>query len=152
MGVNYTNLRLAADYIEKHVNDEHFNMSCFRQSDDGEEVPFETREDCGTIGCSLGHCPFVPGLEPVKDEFTGRRIWPSKYSSANSRQAQILSFNTYSDNKFGLTDGDTLFQFMFSGQWELYEPSRAEAVKRIRRVARQEITSENVENYMPFET
>lgn len=70
--VNVTNLLKAADWIEENVKDEQFDIICYRADEDNKwrEKQFYNLEACGTIGCFLGWCPFVPGLEPIEHDYT----------------------------------------------------------------------------------
>lgn len=69
--MNKENMLLACDWIEKNVRPSQWNFDEFRSTiKDGkyERVPFINANKCGTMGCFIGWCPFVPGLEPLNED------------------------------------------------------------------------------------
>ena len=70
---------------------------------------YETVKDCGTVACSCGHGPLA-GIERRDDE-----IW-----------------DHYSDRVFSASPDNDNWDFMFSGNWCLYQPTHQQAAARIR--------------------
>jgi hypothetical protein len=74
MMMNRKNLKKLADYL---VNlPEHykgFDMSVY--SDDDEETPYTAVHTCGTVGCAIGHGPYIKGMEAFKGEGWGAYVY-----------------------------------------------------------------------------
>ena len=55
--INFENLNKLADFLET-LPSEKFDLFSFRADSDGKPQPFESIQNCGTVGCALGWAPF----------------------------------------------------------------------------------------------
>lgn len=61
------NLLDLALFLGTKITDEQFNMETYRQNGFGRHVLFNSKTDCGTVGCALGWGPFV--VTPQESHF-----------------------------------------------------------------------------------
>ena len=64
------NKAIAMDYLRSEIN----SSGVFIR------VYFHSLDDCGTHGCLLGICPFIPTLEPINKEFIDGDLYFSLYA------------------------------------------------------------------------
>lgn len=89
------NLNLLADHIENNVPQDQLDMTDFRQrrNEAGKlrSANFLGHHDCGSVGCAVGHAPFVdaPQFKPVASEFH------------DGSEGLDLNWGTYSTRLFG---------------------------------------------------
>lgn len=83
------NLRLLADHIERNVDQSQIDMSIFKRHGN-KPVDWMLDDECGTVGCALGHAPCVEELKPIKSDFV-------KYSEVSPT---ILVWNVYGARVF----------------------------------------------------
>ena len=75
------NLNLLADHIDQHVEEHELDMSDFRQTrnESGQlrSADFLDAHHCGSVGCAVGHAPFVdaPQFKPLYSEFHACTGW-----------------------------------------------------------------------------
>jgi hypothetical protein len=104
--MNIENLKLARQgFIDNYDRiAPNFDLKYFRRDKYGEPCGFESKTDCGEVGCALGWCPLlgVPELEPIEDDYF-----------VNTRG---LDFSGYSERVFGLDDHG--WDFLFGVIWE----------------------------------
>lgn len=126
--INEKHLLLLADGLEK-VPQSQFDMHEYRQreKDSGEFTvcTFVSKNDCGTIGCALGHAPLIPGLEPIKDDFN---------CHANGDLINLM-WDRYCMRVFGIASryiNSPAWTFLFYGRWRHFDNTPQGAAKRIR--------------------
>ena len=95
------NLRLAAHWINENVPEANIRMEWFRSvhsegARDFDGAHYRSPTDCGTAGCLLGWCPFVPGLEAIESDF---------YTNTKHNPGH-LDFFRFSDRVFPSLAGD----------------------------------------------
>lgn len=117
--MNKENLAKLADYIEKDVTQEMFDMEHYR-SNSGSPCEYIDEDNCGTVGCALGWAPFVKGLGVVDSDF--------RFSWTDDGYVAALSFGNYVDRVFDLHPVD--FDFLFGGFWSIYDNTPQGFVKR----------------------
>lgn len=103
------NLGRLADYIEMNVGQAQLDMKRYRSA------PFNSLDDCGSVGCALGWAPFTPGLELLDSEFgefDGRGVvnWHKYFERIFPVQRQ---HNIRLMNK-DVQDGKSLYSVAFS--------------------------------------
>ena len=120
--MNKENLLKLADYLEKRVTQEQFDMSCYRAelADLCHATDFYSTHDCGSVGCALGWSPFVKGLEPIDDDYIFDRHTSLKE----------LAFRRYSLRVFELTAVE--WKWCFSADWVDIDNTPSGAARRIR--------------------
>lgn len=102
--MNRKNLEILRDNIMM-VPQELFNMATYRGEPDDEihdYSEFKSKSDCGTLGCALGWCPFIEGLDVKTGDFN----------------KEGLSFYLYGDRLFGFEKNDRLFDWIFDMGWK----------------------------------
>ena len=105
-----------ANFLMKKVSDEQFDMSVYRADEDGDEVPYNSKTDCGTVGCALGWGPFV-----VKPKAVHYAKWKS------------LSFQSYAELFVIFTSVPWVYGFLFDGHWTYTKyNTRLDAVHRLK--------------------
>ena len=71
--MNKNNFKKLRDHLRDNVTDDEFRMNHYRMERTKHgfllAVDFIDYDNCGTVGCALGHAPFVPGLEPIESDF-----------------------------------------------------------------------------------
>ena len=111
------NLRKLADYVENHVTDAEFSMVNFWN-------------ECGTVGCLLGHAVFA---DIIPKEQLPRR------DTVNKSLCTLYCYFDFSIIMFGICDekDPDLWDFLFYSDWAFpnSESSRLDAVTRLRMVA-----------------
>lgn len=124
MKVNLKNLEKLVNHLENNVKNKEFDITFFRSNEYAESVNFFSIHDCGTIGCAIGHMPFIDGLEPIHAEF-----------SHNFRDG--LDFFQYTKRILNISYLDRLFDYMFSSEWgytSTTQSSRKGTIRRIKKV------------------
>jgi hypothetical protein len=112
--MNRKNLQALAKFLRELANPAHFNMRYYMADNDDGVREFQPREakqyqnECGTVACAVGHGPFL--FPVIEDD---------------------LSWGMYSERVFGLSLGDTTWNFMFSGHWAKVDNTPLGAAKRI---------------------
>lgn len=113
--MNTKNLKKYSDWLkEGHVTQEQFDMRMFRQNEKGDELDFNSKADCGTVGCLLGWSPFC--FEPTEDDYC--------------KCMTCLIWFTYCKRIFDL-DICNKWHFLFSEFWGNYDNTLQGAIKRI---------------------
>ena len=121
--MNKKNLLKLSDFLEK-LPQEKFDMTHYRSDDNGFQVSYESKNNCGTAGCALGWAPFIKGLEPVKKEFFKR---------------EDFSWALYTRRVFDISVVDTscaFWMWLFSWDWKDIDNTPQGAAKRIRYLVR----------------
>lgn len=114
-----------ADFIEK-LPQEKFHMGKYRcnknhnwlRNNSGSFQYEFDRNNCGTVGCILGWCPFIEGLEPMLSDYEKMRGFPF--------------WERYSDRIFDFTTQDDIWDYLFHSDWELVDDTPIGAAKRLR--------------------
>ena len=119
MKINIENLTKLADFLESEVKDEQFDIYAYRKKF-GEDYPFFSKSDCGTVGCALGWLPFISSANDV---------------SMCSRSGEV-DFGALSKRVLGIEEFSPLGKYMFSSRWVNYEQERTReaTIRRIRNV------------------
>lgn len=119
MKINIENLTKLADFLENEVKDEQFDIYAYRKKF-GDDYPFFSKSDCGTVGCALGWLPFISSDKDVHIcSFSGE-----------------VDFGELSKRVLGLYEFGPFGQYMFSSKWVNYEQERTReaTIRRIRNV------------------
>lgn len=111
------NLKRLADWIEKNITQEQFDMSHYRTDGVGHMVVFRSINDCGTVGCLVGWSPFVPKLKPLKKEYHKSAPYELDIDKYESRIFDTNSFD---------------WRFLFSDWWANEDNTLEGAIKRLR--------------------
>lgn len=112
--MNKKNLLKLADFLEG-VEPEKFDMRNYRAASrkDTAGVPYNGRDNCGTVGCALGWAPFAINKEPESDN-------------------ESVFWDKYSRVHFGLEEESAEWSWCFSPTWCAWDNSPEGASKRIR--------------------
>ena len=119
MKINIENLTKLADFLESEVKDEQFDIYAYRKKF-GEDYPFFSKSDCGSVGCALGWLPFISSAEDVQ---------------VCSRSGEV-DFGVLSKRVLGVEEFSLFGQYMFSSRWadNDHEKTREATIRRIRNV------------------
>ena len=119
MTINIENLTKLADFLENEVKDEQFDIYAYRKKF-GDDYPFFSKSDCGSVGCALGWLPFVCNTEDLQ---------------ACNRIGEV-DFGELSKRVLGLEEFSLFGQYMFSSRWadNEHEKTREATIRRIRNV------------------
>jgi len=98
------NLLKLADYLESGNLKAKFDMAIIYDTSKCDGI-----NDCGTVGCALGHGPYAGIPKPLQE-----------------------SWIQYSYNAFGMEWGTNEFKQLFGSQWEAIDNTPEGAAKRIR--------------------
>jgi len=127
--MNPINMIRLASYLEEFVTQDMFDMSRFRRVQDSPHtIDFISKTDCGTIGCALGWCPFIEGLEPLSEEIN------DKHPEA-AKENPILDWRAYCLRVIGTGTGSLNWNFLFSGSWDSFDNTPNGAAGRLRYLA-----------------
>ena len=120
MKINIKNLIIARDGL-LGVDPEMFDMESFRKKTKYEVVPFYDKDNCGTIGCAIGWCPFIDGLEHIESD---------RYYYDETK----LNFDTYTRRVFGIKELSRVWEYLFSSSWKDTDNSIEGLIKRMTKV------------------
>lgn len=130
MTVNKQALNDLADYLlALPANYEGFDMGDFSyHPEKGWEVMYDGNNNplCGTVGCALGHLPYVKGgkyFDETKDYVI---------ESSPDLKFYYISWRYYSQEELGIEDSTLLWEFLFSGDWRHQDNTPQGAGKRIK--------------------
>ena len=106
--MNIKNLKILRNWLEAgNIKQEQFSMGLYRS---GENIlPYMNEDNCGTVGCLLGWCPFIP-------EF-------SNYES--------VSFGFLAEEFFEITFRGDAWEFIFSEEWADHDNTLEGAIARL---------------------
>lgn len=114
--MNKQNIMLLAKHIYNNVTQEQFNMQHFRVNSSGNTCDFISITDCGTVGCALGHAPFITGLETSLEEY---------YSNGT------LAFLKYCERVFDIEIYSTEWDWLFDDKWTYIDNTPKGFAKRV---------------------
>ena len=118
MKINMKNLKKAREGL-MGLDPEAFDMELYRSNKDRTAVNFKSKNNCGTVGCALGWCPFIPGLETKKEDYS--------YSD-------FLGFDDYCKRVFNFDMSSSVGMYLFDGEWAARDNTIEGLIKRMTRV------------------
>jgi hypothetical protein len=106
--MNIKNLKILRDWLAAgNIKQEQFDMERYRNGENS--LRYINKDNCGTVGCILGWCPFIP-------EF-------SNYKST--------SFGFLTEELLDIEHLSNKWNFLFSGEWVDYDNTIEGAIARI---------------------
>lgn len=116
--MNIKNLKIAREAL-LGIDPDMFDISNYRMDSNKYHKGYKSKDDCGTLGCAIGWCPFIKGLELNEEE---RR-------ECNTFKG--LNFKRYSERIFDLNVFDGRGEYMFASAWSCYDPSLEGLIQRM---------------------
>ena len=104
--MNIKNLKILRNWLAAgNIKQEQFDMEFYRSGE--VNLEFLNKKNCGTLGCVLGWCPFIPKF--------------SKY--------RATSFRYLADELFNVSS--SVWSFLFGSEWADHDNTLEGAIARI---------------------
>lgn len=121
--INIKNLIIARDGL-LGVDPEMFDMESFRKVSKHNTTLFINKDNCGTIGCAIGWCPLIEGLEPIDSDYVANYY----------RGIEHLDFEKYCKRVFGIREFSKVWKYLFDSNWKDIDNSIEGLIKRMDKV------------------
>jgi hypothetical protein len=130
MKINMQNLKIARDGL-LGLDPDAFDMETYRKyQQNGSSATFHSLDDCGTVGCALGWCPFIPGLKAIERDY-------------NMAYRPYIQFYKYSERVFGIEENSPIWNYLFSGNWKHKDNTVEGLIKRMTKVIEGKVKTYN---------
>ncbi len=130
--INLEALIMLRDHIENNVKQSDFNMHNFRMDRDGRTKDFISSSQCGSVGCILGHMPFInnPAFCTIYQDWKIPNIRNHDFGD----RLPTLDFLAYSERVLKIASNEAVWDYLFSGDWAVIDNTVEGAVFRLNNV------------------